>query len=168
MKAKIKFSKTEVLKLSMSILVTSALLFIFSCEKKRSIQENKTVTKPPETIVNDQQNLTTKEETEYFVIEESASFQDSSNQGFSEWIQKHIEYPPVARKSGITGKVYVQFSVNTEGDVIDVKVVHSADPLLDKEAVRVVKSSPKWEHGAKKKGTKVNDQFTIPISFALQ
>jgi TonB family protein len=67
---------------------------------------------------------------------------------------------------GISGKVYVQYAVNTTGEVVDVKVIRSANPLLDEEAVRVIKSSPKWEP-AKQRGKIVKQQFTIPIAFTL-
>jgi len=121
----------------------------------------------PIAFVNDEQKSQQTDEQEHFIIEPSASFQGGDIQGFSEWIQKNVEYPPIAIKSGITGKVYVQFVVSTEGKVVDVKVVRSVNPLLDKEAIRVVSSSPKWEP-AKQKGKPVDHQFTIPIAFALK
>lgn len=86
---------------------------------------------------------------------------------FSDWVTKHIQYPVVAAENGIQGKVYVQYAVNSKGEVVDVKVVRSVEASLDAEAVRVIMSSPKWEP-AKQRGSKVKQQFTIPISFILK
>ena len=106
------------------------------------------------------------DENTYVVIEEMPSFQGKGGEGFREYLAKNIVYPEDAKKNGITGKVYVQFTVNTKGEVVDVKVVRSVSTSLDKEAVRVVESSPLWEPG-KQKGKPVDVQFTFPIDFKL-
>lgn len=106
------------------------------------------------------------DENTYVVIEEMPSFQGKGGEGFREYLAQNIVYPEEAKKNGITGKVYVQFTVNTKGEVVDVKVVRSVSPSLDKEAVRVVESSPLWQPG-KQKGKPVDVQFTFPIDFKL-
>ncbi len=83
------------------------------------------------------------------------------------WIGSHINYPPVAQETGIQGKVTVQFVVTKTGSVGQVKVVRGKDPDLDKEAVRVVKSLPKFTPG-KMNGHAVNVWYTVPITFKLQ
>ena len=83
------------------------------------------------------------------------------------WIGSHINYPPVAQENGIQGKVTVQFVVTKTGSVGQVKVVRGKDPDLDKEAVRVVKSLPKFTLG-KMNGHAVNVWYTVPITFKLQ
>jgi TonB family protein len=103
----------------------------------------------------------------FMVVEEMPSFQGKGFEGaFREYIAKNIIYPEEAKKNGITGKVYVQFTVNNKGEVIDVKVVRGVSPSLDAEAVRVVESSPLWEPG-KQKGQPVDVQFIFPITFLL-
>lgn len=102
----------------------------------------------------------------FFVVEEMPSFQGKGGEGFREYLAKNIIYPEEAKKNGITGKVYVQFTVNAKGEVTDVKVVRGANPLLDKEAIRVTESSPLWQPG-KQKGKSVAVQFTFPINFEL-
>jgi TonB family protein len=103
----------------------------------------------------------------FVVVEEMPSFQGKGFEGaFREYIAKNIIYPEEAKKNGITGKVYVQFTVNNKGEVIDVKVVRGVSPSLDAEAVRVVESSPLWEPG-KQKGQPVDVQFIFPITFLL-
>lgn len=86
---------------------------------------------------------------------------------FRKYIAENLEYPINASDKGISGRVVVQFAVDTGGHVVDVVVVQSVDPALDREAVRVVSSSPEWEPGIKD-GEKVSVIFTFPINFVLQ
>lgn len=83
------------------------------------------------------------------------------------WVGEHIRYPSVAQENNIQGKVVVQFVVTKTGSIGQVKVVRSKDPDLDKEAVRVVKSLPKFVPG-KMNGHAVNVWYTLPITFRLQ
>lgn len=108
-----------------------------------------------------------EEEPVFIVVEEQATFQGGDVNSFREWVIKNIKYPTIAAENGVSGKVFVQYAVNSKGDVVDVKVVRGVDPSLDKEAIRVIMSSPKWEP-AKQRGVKVKQQFTIPIAFVLQ
>lgn len=83
------------------------------------------------------------------------------------YIQKNIKYPPIAKENGITGTVYVQFVVDQNGEVVDIVVVRGAPSKdLDQEAMRVIKSLPKWTPG-KQTGKPVRVQFTLPIKFVL-
>jgi len=169
---KIKSSKTAALKLSMGVFVTAALLLVFACENKKTIQENKVATKQADVVVksvvvNEQLSSIKPDEQVFIVVEQQASFQGGDVNSFRDWVTKNLKYPDIAIKNGISGKVFVQFVINTAGKVVDVKVVRGVDPSLDKEAIRAISSSPKWEP-AKQKGTKVMQQFTIPIAFQLQ
>jgi len=107
------------------------------------------------------------EEEVFFIVEDMPSFQGKGQEGFREWIAQNLRYPEIAAENGISGKVYVQFAVNSRGEVVDAVVVRGVDPALDREAVRVVTSSPKWEPG-KQRGKPVKVQFTFPINFVLQ
>jgi protein TonB len=107
------------------------------------------------------------EEEVFFIVEDMPSFQGKGQEGFREWIAKNLRYPEIAAENGISGKVYVQFAVNSKGQVVDAVVVRGVDPALDKEAARVVLASPKWEPG-KQRGKAVKVQFTFPINFVLQ
>lgn len=117
-------------------------------------------------VVKQEEPAIVQEEKVFIIVEEQASFQGGDVNTFRDWVTKNLKYPVVAAENGIQGKVYVQYAVNSKGDVVDVKVVRGVDPSLDKEAVRVIMSSPKWEPG-KQGGMKVKQQFTIPISFIL-
>jgi protein TonB len=107
------------------------------------------------------------EEEVFFIVEDMPSFQGAGQEGFREWIAKNLRYPEIAAENGISGKVYVQFAVNSKGQVVDAIVVRGVDPALDKEAIRVVMSSPSWAPG-KQRGKPVKVQFTFPINFVLQ
>ena len=88
-------------------------------------------------------------------------------EGILGYIAKNIKYPEEAQKKGIKGRVVVQFIVNTDGHLSDFEILRGVDPQLDAEALRVVKSMPKWTPG-KDKGKVVPVYYTVPISFGLQ
>ena len=82
------------------------------------------------------------------------------------YIMENIKYPEQAMKEGIQGRVAVSFIVEKDGSISDVKPVLSVHPLLNKEAVRVVKSMPKWTPG-KQNGKPVRVRFNVPVMFKL-
>ena len=82
------------------------------------------------------------------------------------YLSSHIQYPAIAAENGVQGRVVVQFVVKKDGSVGEVKVVRGKDPDLDKEAVRVVKTLPKFIPG-KMNGQPVNVWFTLPVNFKL-
>lgn len=99
----------------------------------------------------------------FVVVEDMPSFPGGNVQ---KWIAKHVEYPVLAMENGIQGKVYVQFVIEKDGAITDVKVLRGVDSSLDKEAVRVVKAMPKWKPG-KQRGKAVRVSYTLPINFQL-
>lgn len=84
-----------------------------------------------------------------------------------EFISKNIKYPAAAQQAKIQGRVTIQFIVNTEGNIINPRVLRSADPLLDAEAIRLTTIMPKWKPGMQR-GQAVNVKYTVPIMFRLQ
>ena len=82
------------------------------------------------------------------------------------YIMENIKYPEQAMKEGIQGRVAVRFIVEKDGSISDVKPVLSVHPLLNKEAVRVVESMPKWTPG-KQNGKPVRVRFNVPVMFKL-
>jgi protein TonB len=118
-------------------------------------------------IVEFEEEEEVAEEEVFFIVEDMPSFQGQGQEGFRQWIAQNLRYPEIAAENGISGKVYVQFAVNSKGEVVDAVVVRGVDPALDKEAIRVVMSSPKWTPG-KQRGKAVKVQFTFPINFVLQ
>ena len=82
------------------------------------------------------------------------------------YISKNTKYPPIAKENNITGRVFVSFVVDKTGKVTKVKILRGVDKYLDAEAVRVVKSMPKFKPG-KQRGKAVNVQYNVPINFKL-
>ena len=109
-----------------------------------------------------------QEEAEiFYIVEDMPSFKGKGLNGFRNWVMKNLQYPEIAAENGISGTVYVQFVVEPTGLVNKVTIMRSVDPSLDKEAIRVVKTSPKWTAG-KQRGKPVRVAFTFPIKFVLQ
>ena len=107
------------------------------------------------------------EETKIFeVVEQMPSF-PGGDAALMQFLSKNIKYPVVAEENGIQGRVIATFVVERDGSITDVKVVKSVDPSLDKEAIRVLKSMPKWIPG-KQNGSAVRVKYTVPVTFRLQ
>ena len=103
----------------------------------------------------------------YVKVEEKPNFMGGDANTFSKWVSQHLDYPELAKENGVSGRVMVQFTVNPNGTVSDVKVLRGVDPSLDKEAVRVIQSSPKWTPGKQRdRAVKVTYQF--PVIFQLR
>ncbi len=107
------------------------------------------------------------EENKVFeVVEQMPQFK-GGDAALMKYLSDHIKYPPVAEENGIQGRVVATFVVERDGSITDVKIIKSVDPSLDKEAVRVLKSMPKWIPG-KQNGAAVRVKYTVPVAFRLQ
>lgn len=106
------------------------------------------------------------EEKPYTVIEQMPQFPGGEAELMS-FIGKSIKYPVIAQENGIQGKVILRFVVSKTGVISNIEVLRSLDPACDKEAVRVVKTLPKWIPG-KQNGVNVPVYFTLPIQFRLE
>jgi len=102
----------------------------------------------------------------FFIVEEMPEF-EGGEIALRKWIGENTKYPPIARENDIQGKVFVRFCVTSGGAVDKVSIARGVDPLLDQEAIRVVKTLPKWKPG-KQRGKAVNVWYTVPINFTLQ
>ncbi len=85
---------------------------------------------------------------------------------FYQYVQKNLKYPAQARRMGIEGKVFVQFVVDKDGSLINVKAVKGIGAGCNEEAVRVIKNAPKWKPG-KQRGREVKVKMILPIIFKL-
>lgn len=108
-----------------------------------------------------------EEDNEVFLIVEEMPVFPGGAEALTKYLASSVKYPVVAQENGIQGRVFVQFVVNQKGEVTDVKVSRPVDPNLDKEAIRVVQSMPKWAPG-KQRGKAVKVSYTVPINFRLQ
>ena len=108
-----------------------------------------------------------EEETKVFdVVEQMPSFPGGPS-ALMQFLSSNIKYPVVAEENGVQGRVVCTFVVEKDGSITDVRVIKSVDPSLDKEAMRVVKSMPKWIPG-KQNGSAVRVKYTVPVTFRLQ
>ncbi len=102
----------------------------------------------------------------FMVVETSPSF-PGGEQALFKYLSDNIKYPVIAQETGIQGRVVCQFVVNRDGSIVDVEVVRGVDKSLDAEAVRVIKSMPKWSPG-KQRGKAVRVKYSLPVNFRLQ
>ena len=102
------------------------------------------------------------------LVEEKPSFQGGDANTFSKWVQSKLVYPEIAKENGVQGRVTLQFTVEKDGSVTNVKVLRGVDSSLDKEAVRVVQSSPKWKPGKQRDRTVKEVTYTFPVMFQLR
>ena len=101
------------------------------------------------------------------LVEKKPMFQGGDANEFSKWVNSKLVYPEIAKENGVQGRVVLQFTVNPDGSVSNVKVLRGVDASLDKEAVRVVSSSPKWTPG-KQRDRAVKVTYTFPVIFQLR
>jgi protein TonB len=106
------------------------------------------------------------EQEVFTIVEQMPSF-PGGDQKMYEYLGKNIKYPQIARESGIQGRVFVNFVVEPDGSVSNVKVLRGIGGGCDEEAMRVVKGMPKWTPG-KQRGKAVRVSYTLPVVFKLQ
>ena len=101
------------------------------------------------------------------LVEEKPSFNGGDANEFSKWVNSKLVYPDIAKENGVQGRVTLSFTVEKDGSVTNVRVLRGVDPSLDEEAIRVVKSSPKWKPG-KQRDRAVKVTYTFPVIFQLR
>lgn len=114
-----------------------------------------------------EEEVVEEEAIPFALVEQKPKFQGGDANSFSAWVNKNLQYPEIAKENGIQGRVTLQFTVNTDGSVSNVKVLRGVDPSLDKEAVRIVSMSPKWEPG-KQRERPVKVVYNFPVVFQLR
>jgi periplasmic protein TonB len=113
-----------------------------------------------------QQILEDTAKTVYQYVEQMPEFPGGQDELLL-YLKKNIKYPEIAQENGISGRVFVQFVVSSNGSISSVTVVRGVDPSLDKEAVRVIRNMPPWKPG-KQNGTPVKVQMSVPVNFRLE
>ena len=145
MMSKLRSKKYASIKYLFGIVAATALLVTFGCEQNSALPEEK---KPL-----------------FFIVEQMPEY-PGGEEALLDFIASTVKYPDEAMEKGIEGRVYVSFTISDKGKVMDAKIAKGVDPLLDKEALRVIKSMPDWKPGVQR-GVPVNVQFTVPINFSL-
>lgn len=122
-------------------------------------------------IMNYVEDVKTEEVEEeaipFALVEEKPKFNGGDANEFSKWVNQNLVYPEIAKENGVQGRVTMQFTVNPDGSVSNVKVLRGVDPSLDQEAVRVIQMSPKWLPG-KQRDRAVKVTYTFPVIFQLR
>ncbi|MEO8588434.1 MAG: energy transducer TonB [Flavobacteriales bacterium] len=113
---------------------------------------------PPE-VVSDEVML-------FAAVEEKPEFPGGEKK-FYEYLGKNMKYPAMEQEQGITGRVFVEFLIDRDGSITEVKALRGVSPGLDKEAVRVIQAMPKWSAG-KQNGRPVRVRYVIPVNFNLR
>ena len=107
-----------------------------------------------------------QKEEPFNVVEDMPAF-PGGMEAMIQFLSSNIQYPADAQKQKVDGRVLVNFVVEKDGSITEVKVVKPGFPSLDAEAVRVVKAMPKWKPGYQN-GRAVRVLFTLPINFSLK
>ena len=128
--------------------------------------ENGEVLKAKEVIATEPVKPKEEENKVFDVVEQMPSYPGGPS-AMMKYLSDHIKYPAIAEENGIQGRVICTFVVERDGSITDVRIAKSVDPSLDKEAVRVVSTMPKWIPG-KQNGSAVRVKFTLPVTFRLQ
>ena len=116
-------------------------------------------------MVNSPESDLSKSGEIFEVVDENPTF-PGGDSALMEFLKKNLKYPKKAIKNNIQGRILMSFVVAKDGSITNVKIQKEAHPLLNKEAMRIVKKMPKWEPG-KKNGKVVRVRFTLPITFRL-
>ena len=103
----------------------------------------------------------------FAIVEEKPTFQGADANEFTKWVNSRIEYPAVAAENNIQGVVYMSFDVGIDGNLTNIRVLRGVDPLLDNEALRVVKTSPKWKPG-RQQNKPVKVSYSFQVKFQLR
>ena len=132
------------------------------------IQDANDISKPDVPVVKIEIQVEEEvvEEEIFTVVEEEPSFPGGADKMY-EYLYANIKYPQVAKENNITGRVYLSFVVEKDGSIANPKVLRDIGGGCGNEALRVIKSMPKWNPG-KQRGKAVRVQYNIPVVFDLQ
>ena len=144
--------------------IMSSKLSVGSFDVKGN-DEGGEVLKAKEVIATEPVKPKEEENKVFDVVEQMPSF-PGGNAAMMNYLSQNIKYPVEAEENGVQGRVLVEYVVGKDGYISDVRVAKSVDPLLDKEAIRVVKGMPKWIPG-EIDGEAVTVRYTLPVTFRL-
>ena len=100
-------------------------------------------------------------------VEQMPSFMGGDLMTFRNWVQSKVRFPQIAQENGISGRVLLMFVIERDGTLTNIQVLQTPDSSLSDEAIRVLKTSPKWTPG-KQRNQSVRVKYTLPIDFRIQ
>lgn len=113
------------------------------------------------------EEVTDEEALPFIMVEVKPTFNGGDANEFGKWVNQRLVYPQICIENGVSGRVTLSFTIKADGTLADAKVMRGVDPALDKEALRVVNSSPKWTPG-KQRDRAVAVTYTFPVIFQLR
>ena len=162
-------------RMSLLLPLLAGLMLLFCCKAKSP--EPVVVEEPvveavipavqPEPVAAAEATASAGEEIVYIAVDEKPLFEGKEANAFTAWVNSRIIYPDAATERKAEGRVVLSFLIDKDGSLADIKITRSADPDLDKEALRVVSLSPKWTPG-KQGGKIVKVRYSFSVSFQLQ
>lgn len=108
-----------------------------------------------------------EEDQPFLKVEEMPSFMGGDLMTFRNWVQSKVKYPQIAQENNISGRVLLMFVIERDGSLTNIQVLQTPDSSLSDEAIRVLKTSPKWKPGKQRNQT-VRVKYTLPIDFRIQ
>ena len=100
-------------------------------------------------------------------VEQMPSFMGGDLMTFRNWVQSKVRYPQIAQENNISGRVLLMFVIEKDGSLTNIQVLQTPDSSLSDEAIRILKTSPKWTPG-KQRNQSVRVKYTLPIDFRIQ
>lgn len=116
-------------------------------------------------VVQEEEEI--EEDTPIIKAEQMPTFQGGDLMKFREWVQKRLRYPQIAQENNIAGRVTLSFVIEKDGSLTNIEVMQSPDRSLSEEAIRVLKTSPKWEPG-RQRNQPVRVKYTLPVAFQIR
>ena len=110
---------------------------------------------------------TIEDDQPFVKVEQMPSFMGGDLMTFRNWVMTKLRYPQIAQENNITGRVLLQFVIEKDGSLTNIQVIQTPDSSLSDEAIRVLKTSPKWTPG-KQRNQAVRVKYTLPVDFRIQ
>lgn len=164
MMTKKQTSKVQVIRYIPALALCGILFYGLCCNISAKAVESST----PEPLIQQQAQTvkdTVKDTDTFTVVEQSPQFTEDKGNPLK-WITRNLKYPEKAMKEGKMGKVYVNFIIDAEGNVINPKIIKGVSPEIDAEVLRVIQKMPKWKPGFHR-GKAVRVSYNIPVTFWL-
>ena len=118
-------------------------------------------------VVEVEEEEEVEEDAPFIKVEKMPTFQGGDLNKFRNWVQSKVRYPQIAQENNISGRVFLMFVVERDGTLTNIQVLQTPDSSLSDEAIRVLKTSPKWKPGKQRNQT-VRVKYTLPIDFRIQ
>ena len=158
--------KTPWYRYVMVVPVFTSLFFVFSCQEENEVARLDDLSQQYKEAETDAERNTLPDADETFMVVEEQPMPEDGMEAFYKYIAQNLKYPTEARQKGIEGKVFIQFVVDKDGSLTEVKAIKGIGAGCDQEAVRVIEGAPAWNPG-QQRGKVVKVRMVLPITFRL-